>query len=397
MTAQAPKSSVDSAKRIVIAGGGTGGHIYPGVAIARSLIKKNPEIQIHFVGSPQGLEAKIVPREGFPLHLIQVGKLNYGGGIFGKLRTLFQLPKAFIESIFLLFELKPLFVLGVGGYASGPFVLMASLLGFKTAIWEPNAHPGLTNRWLSRFVRKSFVVFPEAGKYLKSREVIPSGIPVRDVIEKLGRLPNLGQQMNSQQMSDQHISDQQIGDLDSKKRKFRILVFGGSQGARGLNKIVSDLFAQSRESLKEVELVHQTGVVDFESLREKYKTHQGQVQVLEYLHDMENHYAWCDLVISRAGAATVAELAACNKAAILVPLPTAADNHQQVNAETLVRAEAARMILQKELTPDLLEKYILELKSDPELRRKMSENIRKFYKPQAAEAVAQVILEGAGV
>ncbi len=380
------KDSDDRAKKIVIAGGGTGGHIYPGIAIARSLMKKNPDIEIHFVGSPQGLETKIVPHEGFPLHLIHVGKLNYGGGLLSKFRTLFQLPKALIESIFLLFELKPLFVLGVGGYASGPFVLMAAILGFKTAIWEPNAHPGLTNRWLSRFVRKSFVVFPEAGKYLKSRVIIPSGIPVRDVIEKLGN-----------QVSERQQSHQQSHQQSANQQRFRILVFGGSQGARGLNKIVGDLFVQSRPSLKNVELVHQTGTADFEVFKEKYKDHSSQVVVLEYLHNMEIHYDWCDLVICRAGAATVAELAACQKPAILVPLPTAADNHQQVNAETLVRAEAARMILQKELTPDLLEKHILDLQSDPELRRKMSENIRKFYKPLAAEAVSQVILEGAGV
>lgn len=363
-----------SGRVIVIAGGGTGGHIYPGVSIARSLKRKNPELEIHFVGSPQGLESQIVPREGFPLHLIHVGKLNYGGGFLGKIKTLFQLPKAMMESIFLLFELKPLFVLGVGGYASGPFVLMASLLGFKTAIWEPNAHPGLTNRWLSRFVRKSFVVFPEAGKYLRSREIIASGIPVREVIENLGPL-----------------------NTRMEKRKFRILVFGGSQGAHFINQVVSDLFCQAREGLRDIELIHQTGPRDFPELREKYLKGPNEVTCYDYLHNMEVQYEWCDLVICRAGAATVAEVAACGRPAILIPLPTAADNHQFINAQTLVVGGAARLIEQKELTPDLLEKHILDLKSDPELRRQMSIKLKTFHRPRAADTVSQVILEGAGV
>lgn len=358
-------------KIIVIAGGGTGGHIYPGIAIARSLIKKNPELEIHFVGTPLGLENQIVPREGFKLHLIKVGKLNESAGLASKLKTLIQIPKALFDSMCLLSELKPVYVLGVGGYASGPFVLVATILGFRSAIWEPNAHPGMTNRWLSRFVRKSFVVFKEAAQLLRSREVIPMGLPVRELIEKIG------------------------SQVPQRRPNFRILVFGGSQGARGINEVVSELFAAKKESLAGVQLVHQTGRNDFAQVKGKYVGLGDQVQCLEFLHDMEKRYEWADLVICRAGASTVAEIAACAKPAIFIPLPTAADNHQQKNAESLVRQQASVMILQKDLTPDVLEKHILELQNNSELRQKMSENLKKFYKPQAAEALSQAIIDGA--
>ena len=358
---------------VVISGGGTGGHIYPGLAIAQSLVALCPNLKVHFVGSPLGLETQIVPQYGFKLHLIRVGKLNYSGGILGKLRTLVQIPKALVESLFLLFELRPLFVLGVGGYASGPFVLMASLLGFKTAIWEPNAHPGLTNRWLSRFVGKSFVAFDEAGEYLKSREIIPSGIPVRRTIKQ------------SQVSSSQPHS------------KFRVLVFGGSQGSMAINQAVSDLFSTVSPNLSNVELTHQTGSHDYKNIKSKYEAGGSQATILEYLHDIEKYYDWADLIICRAGAATLAEIAACRKPAILIPLPSSADDHQRINAEALVKAGAAQMILQKDLTPLLLEKHILELKSDPELGRQMSEKLIKFHRPQAAELVSQAIIESTGL
>ncbi|MCX7978790.1 MAG: glycosyltransferase, partial [Bdellovibrionaceae bacterium] len=166
--------------RIVIAGGGTGGHIYPAVAIARAVQVLSPAAEITFVGAQGGLEERLIPREGFSLRLLSVGKLNQKeDGWIGKLRTLLRLPLAMFVSWKILREIQPQVVLGVGGYASGPFVLVASLLGYRTAIWEPNAHPGLTNRWLSRFVGKAYVVFREADRHLKCRKVMQIGMPVR--------------------------------------------------------------------------------------------------------------------------------------------------------------------------------------------------------------------------
>lgn len=352
---------------VVIAGGGTGGHIYPAVAIARALIQKNPDINIQFVGTPDGLETKIIPREGFSLHLIRVGKLNLSGGWLGKIKTLLGIPRALLQSAALLFELKPQIVLGVGGFASGPFVLMASLLGFKTTIWEPNAHPGLTNRWLSLFVRRSLVVFGDAKQLLKSKEIHQVGLPVKKEVEDLAKKEG------------------------HENPSFRVLIFGGSQGARAVNKVVKEALVKHAELLKDVEIVHQTGPHDIQEVRQAYEGH-ANYKALEYLHGMETYYDWSQLVVCRAGASTLAELAACRKPAILIPLPWAADNHQLKNAQSLVEQGAALVLEQKDLTPDSLIEKILELKRDPKRREQMSKNLGPFHQPRAADKIADFLL-----
>jgi UDP-N-acetylglucosamine--N-acetylmuramyl-(pentapeptide) pyrophosphoryl-undecaprenol N-acetylglucosamine transferase len=357
-----------SKKNVVIAGGGTGGHIYPGVAIARAIEIKHPDYQIHFVGTPTGLENKIIPREGFPLHHISIGKLNHAGDLKTKVLTILGMPRAFIQSIALLMELKPQAVLGVGGYASGPFVLVASLLGFRTAIWEPNAFPGMTNRWLSRFVGKSFVVFEEAAKFLKSKAITQVGLPIRKEVESLASK-----------------------DIGKDAPEFHILVFGGSQGARSINKTVQEAILKGGEWLSNTKIIHQTGPTDYASVAEAYKGH-SQVEPHEYLYQMEKNYEWADLIICRAGASTVAEVSACKKPAIFIPLPTAADDHQRKNAETLLEQKAAVMILQKDLTPESLIQQIEYLKNDSQAREEMRKNLAKFYKPQAAEKMAELLL-----
>lgn len=357
-----------SKKNVVIAGGGTGGHIYPGIAIARAIKAQHPDYQVHFVGTPTGLENKIVPREGFPLHHIRIGKLNHEGGLKNKIKTILGLPQAFIQSIALLMELKPQAVLGVGGYASGPFVLVASLLGFRTAIWEPNAYPGMTNRWLSRVVGKSFVVFEEAAKFLKSQAISQVGLPIRKEVEALAKK-----------------------EIPKNAQEFHILVFGGSQGSRGINNAVKEAVLKGGEWLKDTRIVHQTGTYDFENVSKAYQG-VSQVEVHEYLYQMEKSYEWADLIICRAGASTVAEVAACGKPAIFIPLPTAADDHQRKNAESLHGQKAAEMILQKDLTPESLIQKIEELKKNTQIREEMRKNLTKFYKPQAAEKMAELLL-----
>lgn len=354
-------------KTIVIAGGGTGGHIYPALTIAKSLQSLNPDLRVEFVGTPDGLESKIIPKHGFSISFISVGKLNYKGGFFKKLKTLFQLPWAFVKSLALVIEKKPILVLGVGGYASGPFVLASSVLGIPTALWEPNAHPGLTNRILARFVRKTFLVFEESRKYMKSKRFEVLGLPVREEIEKL----NL---------------------VESKKEVdsiFKILVFGGSQGARAINTCVAAMLKEF--SLDKLEIVHQTGPYDYQGVKATYGEQSG-VKVMEYLYDIENYYLWADLVICRAGASTLAELAAAKKPSILIPLPSAADDHQKKNALSLVNKNAARLIEQKDLTPAVLFNLIGELRSQPGILKKMSENIQHFYQPQAAKKIAEKLV-----
>lgn len=357
-----------SKKNVVIAGGGTGGHIYPGIAIARAIKAQHPDYEIHFVGTIAGLENKIVPREGFPLHHINIGKLNHAGGWINKIKTVIGMPKAFVQSIALLMELKPQAILGVGGYASGPFVLVASLMGFKTAIWEPNAFPGMTNRWLSRFVGRSFVVFDEATKFLHSDDISQVGIPIRKEVEALS-------------------SNEFQKDTD----EFHILITGGSQGARAINFAVRDAVVAGGEWLRGVKIVHQTGPLDFAAVAAAYEG-KSEATAHEYLYQMEQNYKWADLIICRAGASTVAEVAAAGKPAIFIPLPWAADDHQRKNAESLANNQAATMILQKDLTVEFLIQKIQELKKDTQGRQEMRKNLAKFHRPQAAEKMADLLI-----
>lgn len=354
-----------SKKRIVIAGGGTGGHIYPGIAIARALQKIDPNVEIHFVGTEAGLEKKIVPREGFPLHLISSGQLNVSSKI-KKIKTLLKIPWGVIQSIQLLWELKPMYVIGVGGYASGPYVLTASLLGFKTAIWEPNAMPGMANRILSRFVDTCFVVFDEAKKYLKNDNVTQTGMPIREEFENGQKEPNID-------------------------GKFHLLSFGGSQGSRVINTALSDAVIKGGEWIQDVSLVHQLGIYDFATVSEKYKAAKCDVKPYEFIYDMANYYRWADIMICRGGASSIAEAAAFGIIPIVIPIP-AADDHQQKNAESLVHKNAGRMILQKDLTPERLISEVQSLRQDKALREEMVKSIKTFYKPQAALTIAKEIL-----
>lgn len=355
---------------IFIAGGGTGGHIYPGIAIAQALEQLSPSLQILFVGSQEGLEQKILSKEKYPLVLIQGGKLNFSGQPLAKLKTLLKLPFGFIQSIALLLKYKPQFVLGVGGYASGPMVLMASLLGFKTAIWEPNAMPGVANRWLSRFVDQCFVVFDDSEKFLRNKNIKKLGMPIRQQIES---------------------SLTGLRSSDNETSEFTILHYGGSQGSRFIGENLCRAIEQGGDWLRDIRVIHQTGSVDFQKFKTRYSSHP-YVDVREFIFDMPSEYRKADLVICRGGASTLTELAAYQLPSIIVPLP-AADGHQEKNALALVSAGAAEMILQKDLTPELLIQKIIALKSSKDLRQRMSENIKSFYKAGASKQIAKDILQ----
>lgn len=357
---------MSSKKTIVIAGGGTGGHIYPGIAIARAIQKLDPEIEIHFVGTSRGLESKIVPREGYPLHLIESGQLNVKSPI-QRLKTVFKIPKAIWQSMKLLGRLKPQYVIGVGGYASGPFVLAASIIGFNTAIWEPNAMPGMANRLLSRFVDKCFVVFADARRHLKNDEVLQTGMPVRAEIESA--------------LHEKH-----------QDEKFRLLAFGGSQGSRVINNALSDAIMKGGSWVEGLAVVHQIGTPDIQNITQKYQNPPCEVVPQEFIYDMPKYYQWADIIVCRGGASSLAEASAFGIIPIIIPLP-AADDHQQRNAESLVAKNAARMILQKDLTPERLISEIQSLRADKALREQMVQNIKAFYIPQAATAIAKEILQ----
>jgi UDP-N-acetylglucosamine--N-acetylmuramyl-(pentapeptide) pyrophosphoryl-undecaprenol N-acetylglucosamine transferase len=275
-----------------------------------------------------------------------------------------------IQSFLLIAKHRPDFVLGVGGYASGPFVLAAALLATDTAIWEPNAHPGMANRWLSFFVDQCFVVFEEAKKYLNNKKIQVFGMPVRAEIE----------------------SAVKSGKNDNK---FHLFSFGGSQGSRVISTALSDAILAKGVWTRDLQVVHQIGALDFTKLQAKYQGYEDTVTALEFIYDMPKFYSWADLVVCRGGASTIAELAAYGVVPIIIPLP-AADGHQQKNAESLVNAGAGAMILQKDLSVQKLIDEIQKLRNDASLRSKMAENIKKFYVPKAANKIAQEILNSIG-
>jgi UDP-N-acetylglucosamine--N-acetylmuramyl-(pentapeptide) pyrophosphoryl-undecaprenol N-acetylglucosamine transferase len=371
MTEVAPQNTKNhKSKSILFAGGGTGGHIYPAIAIAKAIQEKSPQAQICFVGTKAGLESKIVPREGYRLELIDIGKLNHGGSLLGKLKTLLGIPVALWQSFRLLRKLKPDFVLGVGGYASGPVVLIARILGIDCGFWEANAVPGLTNRILSRFVRVAFTVFPEARNLINTPHVLNLGLPVRSSIEAIHNEP---------------IVDRNL------QEKFKVLVFGGSQGARAINECFSRSAAVLAKN-SNIEMFHQTGSLDYERISHHYQENAIRIQCSEYIHNMEDMYRWADLVICRAGAGTVTEITATKKVALFIPLPTAADNHQQKNAESLVNKGAALMILQKDLSPEKLVEEILRLKKDSHSMTIIRRNLEPLFQPRAAHFIADEIL-----
>lgn len=359
--------------RVLIAAGGTGGHIYPGLAIAEALRKSSSQFEVHFVGSRTGMENRIIPQAGYALHPLSIGPLHRTAGLKAILKTAFGLPYSFFQSWLLIRKYKPKFVLGVGGYASGPVLFIASLLGYRTYIWEPNAMPGMANRWLGHFVDEAFVVFKEAGAFLRCKKVSPAGMPLRELIEESAGPSSV-----------------------EDREKFRVFVFGGSQGARQINLKLSEALIGYPELREQCEFVHQTGRTDYEKIKAVYEAQawykNGPVQVLEYVNDMEKKYLWADLVICRAGTGTLSELAVMGKASVLIPYPYAADNHQQKNAEVLVNADAAEMILHQDLTAESLRNKILELKENGSRRLAMIKAIKQFHQPRAAQRLVEQIV-----
>lgn len=347
----------------ILAGGGTGGHVYPGLAVARELQSQWPELEIVFVGSNHGLENQIVPKAGYKLLTLPVGGLLRMGRV-QQLRTVMALPFCIIKSLWILLKHRPQFVMGIGGFAAGPIVLVSSFIHRHTFIWEPNAIPGVTNRILSRFVNTAFVVFESARKQLNSKEVVVAGLPIRTDIQYRERAP---------------------------AEKLRVLVFGGSQGARAINHAVADAWLKSPEVRRNVELCHQTGKLDHAIMVEKYK---GQdVQCVAFIDNMSKALNWADLVISRGGVGSISEIIASRKASIIVPLPTAAENHQEANARYLVDKSAGEMVLQKDFSSDKVVSLLLDYKSSPQKIRHIEESLKSLQRPNGAKQIADFILK----
>jgi UDP-N-acetylglucosamine--N-acetylmuramyl-(pentapeptide) pyrophosphoryl-undecaprenol N-acetylglucosamine transferase len=361
--------------RIVIAGGGTGGHLYPGIAVARELLSRRPEAQVSFAGTARGIEARVLPREGFQLDLLRSGGLK-GKAIGPLIRGLGLLPLGFADAWRIVGRRRPHLVIGVGGYSSGPVVLAAAMRGVPTMLIEQNAVPGLTNRLLKPIVRAAAVTFDSTRAIFGSKAFV-SGNPVR---------PEFFESAAASIGSEGHDTASGV----------RVLIFGGSQGAHGINVAMVEaapLLAAGRPPLR---VTHQTGERDVEMVREAYGGTGLAAEVQPYLYDMSRRIGEADLIVSRAGSTTLAEIAAAGKPAILIPLPTATDDHQRRNAEALAQAGAAEMLLQSEAAGPTLAGRILSLAADRERRAQMAAAARTFARPDAAKAIVDRALQLAG-
>ena len=354
--------------KVLIAGGGTGGHLFPGIALAEEVTTRHHGNEVVFVGTERGLEARVVPKEGYPLELVKVQGLK-GKNLLALLKALIALPLAFIESFRILARHKPDVVVGVGGYASGPVVLAAWLMGIPTAIQEQNALPGLTNKVLGRIVRVVFTSFEEARRFFPEKKVQLIGNPIR---RKL---------MDNYLRS--HVAHE----------RFSLLVFGGSLGARGINQRMIEALDHLGDLKDGLHFVHQTGKNDVEQVRKGYAEKGFQADVVEFIDDMSSAYARADLVVCRAGATTLAELTVCKKASILIPFPHATDDHQAVNAKALVDAGAALMFRESELTGQKLAETIRALKGQPSQLKSMEKKAGLLGRPEAAKELADVCVD----
>jgi UDP-N-acetylglucosamine--N-acetylmuramyl-(pentapeptide) pyrophosphoryl-undecaprenol N-acetylglucosamine transferase len=354
--------------RAILAGGGTGGHVIPALAIAQQL-QKDYAAEVLFIGTARGIENRLVPSAGFLLRLVQVGALNRVD-FKTRLKTFSDLPRAVWESRRILAEFRPDVVIGVGGYASGPAMLAAILRRVPTLVFEPNFVPGFANRLVARFVSGAAVHFSETGRYFRRCEV--TGVPVREPFF-------------------------QIANRKPASTEPTLLVFGGSQGAHAINQVVMDSVTEIRARVPGIHIVHQTGERDYNDAQAAYANLGGSVEAHRFIDDMPGLFARAELLICRSGASTVAEVTAAGKPAVFVPFPRAADDHQKRNAEALERAGAAVMLEESKLNRETLVETVTSLFDEPPRLKKMGEAARKLSHPSAARDIAAMAARLAGI
>jgi UDP-N-acetylglucosamine--N-acetylmuramyl-(pentapeptide) pyrophosphoryl-undecaprenol N-acetylglucosamine transferase len=355
---------------LLIAGGGTGGHLFPGIAVARELMARVPGAMVTFVGTAAGIEARVIPREGLTLETIRSAGLK-GKSPIALLRGLLLIPMSALDAWQVISRRRPSVVIGVGGYSSGPVVAMAALRGVPTLLMEQNATPGLTNRLLSRIVRTAAVTYEESLATFGSKAFV-AGNPVRpEFFAPDGAAPAAG-------------------------GRARVLVFGGSQGAHAINVAMAEAAPALAAAAPGIEVTHQTGERDLSMVREAYAAAGLVARVEPFLYEMDREMRAADVIVCRAGATTLAELTAAGRAAILIPLPTATDDHQRKNADALVRQSAARLVDQRELTGARLAEELLALARDAGARERMAAAARRMARPDAARVIVDKVLVLAG-
>jgi UDP-N-acetylglucosamine--N-acetylmuramyl-(pentapeptide) pyrophosphoryl-undecaprenol N-acetylglucosamine transferase len=352
----------------LMAGGGTGGHVIPALAVARELRHRGH--QPFFVGTTRGLEAKLVPAEDFPIEWIEIGGLK-GVGRAQRLRSLWQLPLASLRCLRIMNARRPGAVFSMGGYVTGPVMLAARWKGIPVVLMEPNAMPGFTARRMGRFVARALVSFEESARYFPKGKTLLTGLPVRP--EFFALLPKL------------------------RTATLNVLITGGSQGSRTLNLAARGSWPMFRQAGFPISFLHQTGPGMFAELEAEFTAAGLEGKVVPFIQDMPAAFAAADLVVCRSGAGAVAELAAAGKPSILVPFPFATDDHQLRNAEAFERAHAARLILDREASGEKLFQEITRLAAEPGLLENMGESARRLARPGAAERAAGILEELAAV
>jgi UDP-N-acetylglucosamine--N-acetylmuramyl-(pentapeptide) pyrophosphoryl-undecaprenol N-acetylglucosamine transferase len=350
-------------RTILVAAGGTGGHLYPGIAVADELVRRDPRVRVVFAGTPRGLESRIVPRAGYALELLPILPLN-GVGLGRTLLGLLALPFGLVRAFGLVLRLRPAAVLGVGGYAGGPVALVAAALGVRTVILEPNAKPGFTNRVLRPFVDAAACAWEDARTFYGQKGVL-TGNPVRGGFASLPA--------------------KAAGPVKT------VLVFGGSQGSRVLNEAMTAALPHL-PGPDRLRLVHQTGPAQQEAVAAAYTHARREAEVVAYLDDMEGRFAAADFVVSRSGATTCAELQAAGKAAVLVPFARAADDHQRVNAKAMEAKGAAVVVEENALSGESLARAMGGLLEDEARLQAMGRSARAMSRPDAAAHVADLLV-----
>lgn len=353
----------------MIAGGGTGGHLFPALAVAEAFLEKDAQNQILFVGSRRGLEKQVLAKEGYALKTIDVVSWR-GKPFLKKMGAIFTALKSLGQSRRLLSSFRPDLVLGMGGYTSGPVVFMAWVMGFKTAIHEQNVFPGLSNRILGKIAKRIFISFSSSALFFPSRKTFLTGNPVRKRFRRSFSIPP-----------------------GPNSSRFTLFILGGSQGAHSLNKAMIGALPLMADIKSKMHVIHQTGAKDYTLVLRAYEKEGWPAEVYPFLPEIEQAYVRADLILARAGASTLFELMAMGKPAILVPFPFAVNDHQTLNARVMAEAGAALLVADQDLNGAYLSRLVKELIKDRERLKKMGEKAAALAKPEAAHHLVQLCYE----
>jgi UDP-N-acetylglucosamine--N-acetylmuramyl-(pentapeptide) pyrophosphoryl-undecaprenol N-acetylglucosamine transferase len=359
-TTEGTEARMFRALRIVVAGGGTGGHLFPGIAIANEFMARNSATRVIFVNTGNQLEKTVLSKAGFELRSIEVAGIK-GRGIWNQFKSVLKIPGAILTAMGIVKKFSPDLIVGLGSYSAGPVVFGAWLMRVPIAIHEQNILPGITNKILARFADRIYISFENTQSPLNPQKVYWTGNPVRrELLETVA--------------------------LDTDQKAFTVLIIGGSQGAHRINTAMIEALEHLQDS-ERLHFVHQTGETDEGSVREAYRKRTVSATAQSFFDDMAERYRQADLIICRSGATTVAEITALGKAAIFIPFPHAADNHQMLNAAGLARDGAAEIIVEKELSGHLLCERIEHYMDHPEALADMAARARRHGNPEAAKNI----------